>query len=185
MTGRVPSARVYPVEGGFVVADQAGWLPGVYATEEEALAAVRGRVPSCSCGHDDMHHTAYAQGGTTGCRLCDCAAFAGRGLSSEDGMSATEGRVATCGARLLWPESGYYQEHVCALPAGHEGRHHDQDDRWWPDQQPWEPTVDGWKAEVEAMSTPDLIASFGPVADSTHAPQPAAKGDYLAAGGEG
>lgn len=33
------SIRIYPVEGGWVVADDAGWLPGVYETPEAAEKA--------------------------------------------------------------------------------------------------------------------------------------------------
>jgi hypothetical protein len=32
--------QVYPTEYGWVASDDAGWLPGIYATEEEARAAV-------------------------------------------------------------------------------------------------------------------------------------------------
>lgn len=31
--------KVYPVEGGFVVADHGGWLPGFFATEQAARRA--------------------------------------------------------------------------------------------------------------------------------------------------
>lgn len=40
--------RVYPVDGEFVVADGAGWLPGTYDTPEQAvefaMRAARGKV---------------------------------------------------------------------------------------------------------------------------------------------
>lgn len=31
--------KIYPVDGGYVAADAAGWLPGVFSTVEEARAA--------------------------------------------------------------------------------------------------------------------------------------------------
>lgn len=36
------STRIYPVDGGYVVADDGGWVPGLYATEEEAAQAAAG-----------------------------------------------------------------------------------------------------------------------------------------------
>lgn len=37
-----PQVRIYPVTGGFVVADAAGWIPGTYPTRRAALRAAAG-----------------------------------------------------------------------------------------------------------------------------------------------
>lgn len=35
------TARIYAADGEFTVADQAGWLPGVFPSRDAALAAAR------------------------------------------------------------------------------------------------------------------------------------------------
>lgn len=39
--GTPDGIRVYPVRGEYVVADDGGWVPGVYATIDEAVEAAR------------------------------------------------------------------------------------------------------------------------------------------------